>query len=306
MSRRCDVALFGDCYVDHVLSGFVHWPQPGEEAFAKSYRREGGGGAVNTACGLARLGRKSTVFSIAGRNDGDWLIQRIQEFGVDTSEMLRGDLPTGLTVSVSAPEERAFFSFRGVNALLDEVLSNPPTWNRLAQARHVHFAFAPKRETAIAVFDQLRAAGCEISLDTGWHEDWLRERSNLEVIRKANVFFPNEREARAITDADEPAKMLDFFADHGVDSVAIKLGKMGAIMLHAGARYECSGFSVEAVETTGAGDAFDSGYIHAMLDNETPQRCLQIACLCGALSTRAAGALAALPTREEIEARLPA
>jgi sugar/nucleoside kinase (ribokinase family) len=303
MNRRWDVALFGDSFVDHVLSGFPRWPLPGEEAFAQSYRREGGGGAVNTACGLARLGRKSALFSITGNDDGDWLIHRIQDFGVDTSEMLHGDLPTGLTVSVSAPEERAFFTYRGVNAALDTLLSDPLVWERLAQARYVHFAFAPQREPAIAVFEKLRSSGCAVTLDTGWHEDWLRDRSNLEVIRQTSVFFPNEREAQAIAGTKDPSQMLDFFAQHGVGCVVIKLGRMGAVMVQAGIRYECPGFDVDVVDTTGAGDAFNSGFIHALLDNQPPQRCLEIACLCGALSTRAAGALQALPTPEELEAR---
>jgi len=303
MNRRWEVALFGDSFVDHVLSGFPHWPQPGEEAFAQNYFREAGGGAVNTACGLARLGHKSALFSIAGHEDGDWLIHRIQNFGVDTSETRRGDLPTGLTVSVSAPEERAFFTYRGVNAALDTTLRDPSTVERLSEAQHVHFAFAPEREPAIAVFEKLRAAGCAVTLDTGWHEDWLRDPANLEVIRRTDVFFPNEREAQAITGTKDPAGMLDFFARHGAACVAIKLGKTGAVMFQGGVNYECRGFAVDAVDTTGAGDAFNSGFIHALLDRQPPQRCLEIACFTGALSTRAAGALQSLATREDLEAR---
>ena len=303
MSRRWDVALFGDSFVDHVLSGFPRWPQPGEEAFARDYLREAGGGAVNTACGLARLGRKPALFSIAGQDDGDWLIQRIQDFGVDTSNVRRGHLATGFTVSVSGPEERAFFTYRGVNAALDDLFADPSLWEQLAQSEHVHFAFAPERGPAIALFEKLRAAGCAVTLDTGWHEDWLREPSNLEVLRRADVFFPNEREARAITGKEDPAHMLDFFAGHDAQCV-IKLGKKGAVMVQAGARYECPGFDVEAVDTTGAGDAFDAGFIHALLDRQPPQRCLETACLAGALSTRAAGALQAMPTRQELEGRL--
>jgi sugar/nucleoside kinase (ribokinase family) len=303
MNRRWEVALFGDSFVDHVLSGFPRWPQPGEEAFAQNYFREAGGGAVNTACGLARLGHKSALFSIAGREDGDWLIHRIQNFGVDTSETWRGDLPTGLTVSVSAPEERAFFTYRGVNAALDTSLRDPSVVERLSEAQHVHFAFAPERELAVAVFDKLRAAGCAVTLDTGWHEEWLSDPANLEVIRRTDVFFPNEREAQAITGTKDPAGMLDFFAQHGAACVAIKLGKMGAVMLQGGVNYQCGGFAVDTLDTTGAGDAFNSGFIHALLNRQPPQKRLEIACLTGALSTRAAGALQSLATREELEAR---
>jgi ribokinase len=302
MNRRWEVALFGDSFVDHVLSGFPRWPQPGEEAFAQNYFREAGGGAVNTACGLARLGHKSALFSIAGHEDGDWLIHRIQNFGVDTSETWRGDLPTGLTVSMSAPEERAFFTYRGVNAALDKTLRDPSVVERLSEAQHVHFAFAPERELAIAVFDKLRAAGCAVTLDTGWHEDWLRDPANLEVIRRTDVFFPNEREAQAITGTKDPAGMVDFFAQHGAACVAIKLGKMGAVMLQGGVNYQCGGFAIDTLDTTGAGDAFNSGFIHALLGRQPPQKCLEIACLTGALSTRAAGALQSLATREELEA----
>jgi sugar/nucleoside kinase (ribokinase family) len=78
---------------------------------------------------------------------------------------------------------------------------------------------------------------------------------------------------------------------------------MGAVMVQAGARYQCTGINIDAVDTTGAGDAFDTGFIHALLNDESPQRCLETACLAGALSTRAAGALQALPTLAELEAR---
>jgi sugar/nucleoside kinase (ribokinase family) len=204
---------------------------------------------------------------------------------------------------VSAPEERAFFTYRGVNAALDTTLRDRSVVERLSEAQHVHFAFAPECELAIAVFEKLHAAGCAVTLDTGWHEDWLRDPANLEVIRRTDVFFPNEREAEAITGTRDPAGMLDFFAHHGTAYVAIKLGKMGAVMSQGGVNYECGGFAVDTVDTTGAGDAFNSGFIHALLDRQHPQRCLEIACLTGALSTRSAGALQSLPTREELEAR---
>jgi sugar/nucleoside kinase (ribokinase family) len=199
--------------------------------------------------------------------------------------------------------ERTFFTYRGVNAELDTSLRNRYVWDRLAQSRHVHFAFAPEREAAVAAFERLRRAGCAVTLDTGWHEDWLRDAANLEVIRQADVFFPNEREAEAISGTKDPSAMLDFFARHGARCVVIKLGKMGAVMIQGDKKYECTRVDVDVVDTTGAGDAFNSGFIHALLDKKPAQRCLEIACLAGALSTRAAGALQALPTLEELETR---
>ena len=302
MNRPRDVALIGDSFVDHVLSGFSDWPKPGQEAFANNYVREAGGGCVITGCALAKLGRGATLFTAIGAEDSDWLMRRIQSFGVDTTHVRPVDRPTGMTVAVSSPTDRAMFSHEGANLELPRLL--PAFAEQLARSRHVHFALRPEREPIIALFEKLRASGCAISIDTGWREEWLREPANLDVLRLANVFFPNELEAEAITGEKDPRAMLDGFKQRGITSVAIKLGKKGAVLMWEGEFYECGGFDVDVVDTTGAGDAFDAGFIHALLADDPPQRCLETACLTGALSTRAAGALNALPTIQDVEARL--
>jgi sugar/nucleoside kinase (ribokinase family) len=303
--RRCwDVALIGDSFIDHVLSGFTDWPKPGQEAFATNYVREAGGGAVNTACGLARLGRSAALVSVVGVEDGDWLLRRVGEFGVDTSQVRRSGPYTGMTTAVSFPSDRALFTYLGPSAELDLLLRDDRGIEQLSEARHVHIAYEPERGSAMAACERLRAASCTISLDLGWHEAWLRDPASLDLIRLTTIFLPNESEARAITGKEDPRAMLDFFERRGVTSVAIKLGERGAVMSQAGVFYTCAGFKVDAVDTTGAGDAFDAGFIHALLDNVPPERCLAVACACGALSTRAPGALQALPSREELEARL--
>ncbi len=304
MNKRWDVALIGDSFIDHVLGGFTQWPQPGQESFAETYVREAGGGAVITACALARLGRNTTLVTVVGRDDGHWLLRRVHEFDVDTSAVERSDLPTGMTTAVSFPSDRAFFTYRGASAELDRMFRDDGVIAQLIEARHVHIAFEPEYKTAIAVCEKLRAAGCTISLDLGWHEAWLRDPKNLDLIRLATVFLPNETEARAITGKDDPRAMCEFFERCGVPSVAIKLGEKGAVMGKAGEFYTCPGFKVDTVDTTGAGDAFDAGFIHALLDQASPDRCLAVACACGALSTRASGALLTLPSAEELESRL--
>jgi sugar/nucleoside kinase (ribokinase family) len=80
----------------------------------------------------------------------------------------------------------------------------------------------------------------------------------------------------------------------------IKLGSRGARMLVHDQRYEAAPPVVDVVDTTGAGDAFDAGFIDALLDDAEPEDCLRRACICGGLSTRVAGALGALPHREEL------
>src|SRR5262245_11922755 len=85
--KRWDVITVGDVFLDLVMTGFRTWPQPGEEAFAKELRREVGGGAAITACGLGRLDRRVALLAKVG-NDAGWLIERLSEYKVSQELLL--------------------------------------------------------------------------------------------------------------------------------------------------------------------------------------------------------------------------
>lgn len=298
--KNCDVAVVGEIYIDHVFTGFGVWPQPGEEVFTRQYKREIGGGATNTACALARLGRTVSLIGVIGATDAGWFEKRLQEFGVSGDDVTKTEGDTGVTVSVSMRDDRSFFSYFGENDKLTSMLWSKAVLASLQRARHVHFAMPPGRELAMHLLPSLRAAGCTTSLDVGFSAEWLREPANLDVCRTADYFLPNEKEAALLCGGDA-AGYLSFAERSGLRQAVIKLGSRGAAMLRDGIQYSVTSPLVDVVDTTGAGDAFDAGFIDALLDGSDPEDCLRRACICGGLSTRAAGALSALPFREELE-----
>lgn len=298
MTPALDVAVVGEIYIDHVFSGFAAWPQPGEEVVTDAYHREIGGGAAATACGLARLGRRVALIGLVGAADRDWVTSRLAAFGVGAEGLAVGTGSTGVTVSVSTAEDRSFFTHVGVNrevgALLVERL---PT---LTRARHVHFAMPLARTVAERVLPALKAAGVTCSLDMGFQPAWLADPDNRGTLREVDHLLPNEKEAELI--AGE-AGAEPFFAR--ADALALpapmmKRGASGAIARHGAAVVAVAPPEVTAVDTTGAGDAFDAGFIDALLDGGSPTERLRRACITGALSTRKPGALAALPDAPEL------
>src|SRR5258706_11667433 len=141
-----DVVVVGDFFIDEILSDFSSLPKLGEEAFARTFRREVGGGAAITACGLGRLGVNVAVLGVVGGEDGMWLIHRLTAGGVNAAALEQDpDRPTGLTVSVSTREGRAFLSYYGANERLPYLFKKPEARKLMAQARHVHFAGPPDR-----------------------------------------------------------------------------------------------------------------------------------------------------------------
>jgi ribokinase len=301
---RPAVIVIGEFFIDEVLSGFQTLPKLGEESFARRLHREAGGGAAITACGLAKLGVKVAVLGAVGKEDGAWVVKRLTSYGVDCSGLeTDASERTGLTVSVSTREDRAFFSYYGANQLLARILGKHETLERLKRARHVHLACSPDADVDEPLLSTLRRRRCRVSIDVQSHVSWLTQPESLNILRNCDVFFPNEREAEWISGEGSVHRILRALREKGLRGVGLKLGGKGAALLWRKREYLTDPLPVETVDTTGAGDCFDAGFIYAWLRGEKPQRCLEIANICGALSTRALGGIEGFPTLAELRER---
>ena len=157
------------------------------------------------------------------------------------------------------------------------------------------------REVVLNLFPQLRAAGCTLSLDVGHQVEWLRDPRNWLTCGEVDFFLPNEKEGQIMAGSDQPEQVLAALAAKGIRGAVLKLGPAGAVAREHGRVHRAAALALEPIDSTGAGDAFDAGLIDALLDGAKLQQMLERACLCGSLSTRRAGALAALPGREELK-----
>lgn len=301
MTKRWDVVTVGEIYIDHVFSGFQNWPLPGEEIFTRNYLRELGGGAAITACTLGRLNRKTAVCGVVGEVEELWIRRRLEDFHVETEGVRRVHGSSGVTVSVSVLSERSFYSYAGSNKLLGEYLASRDLTQQLQHAAHVHFAVPLERRYAQAVLPALKDAGCTVSLDVGWQPEWYRKPENLQTCIEIDYFLPNRKEAECLTGKERPEEVLLGLEQLGFSHVVVKLGADGAAIRTGGRMLQVPSPDIKVVDTTGAGDAFDAGLIDAVLAGADAEEMLRRAAACGALSTRAAGSLNGLPTRQELE-----
>lgn len=304
--RPLDVMVVGDLFAELVMSGFSSWPaRAGEELFAERFCREIGGGAAITACGLAKLGAKVGVVGLVGETDGQWLIDRLESRGVNTSAIQRSSRePTAVTVSVSGASDRTFLTYMGANRELPANLQQIASRGDFAKARHIHLAFAAKPAEVDNLFRGVISQGCTLSVDVGWHPEWLSDRHSREALRNVSIFFPNEREAALMTGETDPRLILQHFGKMGLRTVALKLGPAGAGLLYDGTITFCEPIMIQSLDTTGAGDCFDAGFLYAWLRGDKPQNCLKAGTICGALSTRCLGGIDGFPTVAELDAQI--
>jgi sugar/nucleoside kinase (ribokinase family) len=293
--KRWDVVSVGEIYADHVFNGFERWPAPGEEVCTEHYFRELGGGTINTACGLARLQRRVRLIGLIGEADRAWFETRLKRFCISTDGLRSSPLDTGVTVSVSTREDRSFYTYPGANRRLSELLHDSSTHAELIAARHVHFAMPLAADLARRLLPILRKAGCTTSLDVGFSPEWLRDPANQWTCRAVDYFFPNQREAQVLSGELSPEAFRAWAESMDIRNAVIKLGAAGAAAVVQGKLLHVPPPHVDAKDMTGAGDAFDAGFIDGVLNGESPLECLRRACICGALCTTRIGALEGLP-----------
>jgi sugar/nucleoside kinase (ribokinase family) len=228
----------------------------------------------------------------------------MREARIDTRHVRRHPrLGSGVSVAFSTGGDRGFLSYKGCAWETGALLAawRPPAFRGL---RHVHFAgIRPPFESQLRLLDALRKAGVTTSLDIGWYPAVYSVPSFREVVRRMDVFMPSWRDAQWFTGRATPEEALDALAGL-VELPVIKLGPEGAIALSAGRPIRVAPPRVDAVDTTGAGDAFNAGFIWARLRGEPLERCLLAGNICGALSARAAGGTPSFPTLRELRDRL--
>lgn len=307
-----DVLVVGDANPDIVLRGDVV-PRFGQaEQLLDAAELTLGGSAAIVACGLSRLGVRTALVSVTGRDlYGDFVRDALEAARVDTRWVTADpDLPTGLTVVLSAPGDRAILTFPGTIPSLTPAAVESAL---VAGARHLHVA-SPFLQPLLTnqlgrVFGAARAAGTTTSLDPNWDpsERW---DTVVPALAHVDVLLPNAAELVALhhaatgdAGADDALDVAAaWFAGTGV-TIALKDGAAGGrLWTRDGARLRVPALEVDAVDTTGAGDSFDAGYLAGIVEGLSPEECLELAVGAGSLSTRAAGGTGSQADRAELAA----
>ena len=298
-ARPYDLLVVGELNVDVILSGDAT-PEFGQvEKIVDDLSLCAGSSAGIFAAGAAKMGLRVLYASKVGDDAfGHFMIGALQEAGVDTS-LVRIDpaIKTGVTVILSRGQDRAILTYLGsISALTGDDLD--PTWYSLA--RHLHlaspFLLTGLRPAMPDMMRQAKSAGMSVSLDTKWDPD---ERWALAgFFDHLDIFLPNDNELRAITGERDLDSAIAQMASR-VPVLVVKQGERGALAVQGHDRVGVAAFPVKVVDSTGAGDTFDGGFLAGWLRGESLRHCLLLGAACGALTTTQVGGFNGQPTWAE-------
>ena len=300
MKKPIDILVAGEINPDLILTGDVKPEFDQVEKLVTSATLTVGSSSVIFACGAARLGLRVAFIGVCGDDVfGRFMLAEMQKRNVNVDHVIiRTAGQTGLSVILNREADRAILTHPG---LIADLQASDIADSLLAQTRHLHVAsyfLQTKLQPDLpALFQRAHALGLTTSLDTNYDpsEKWI---GFDDLLSKTDVFLPNKTEALSITQSANVVSASEQLAQT-CKLAAIKLGAEGAIACNGEEVIRSNSISVNVVDTVGAGDTFDAGFVFGYLNDWPLQKSLRLACVCGALSTQRAGGTEGQPTLQE-------
>jgi len=298
-SPKADLLVVGDLNIDF-LGMIPFLPEADEEVVVDPLESYLGGSGANFSVIATRLGLKVSFYSAIGKDaNGQALLTLVKENGVSTDHIkLVKDLPTGMVFGVIEPSGiRRLFCFRGANLnLFPDDISD----EEIATVRWLHLN-GPEFNLAVDLLNRGRKLKIPTSMDPG---SILIEEHNIdEILSLSDVLFLNEVEFQKLSEGNNYLKRADDLHQKGVNWVVVKHGSLGSVVFRENQQpIVQNAFEIQAVDSTGAGDAFNAGFLFGILRDIEISETLIFANAVGALTTLAVGATTGVPNSvSEIE-----
>jgi 2-dehydro-3-deoxygluconokinase len=306
-ARALDVLAMGEAMVE------FNQTQPGQPQYLQGF----GGDTSNAAIAAARQGARVGYVSAVGADTfGVALRELWRSEGVD-DRAVRTDprAPTGIYFVHHGPQGHQFeFRRAGSAASLMGPADVPPAVVAQARVLHVSAVSAAISSSACdavyAAVAAARAAGTVVSLDTNLRlKLWPLPRARAvitDLLKQTDIALPSYDDITALAGLHQPEALVDWCLQQGARIVALKLGADGALVATANQRHWIEPLAVKAVDATGAGDTFGGAFLARWLAGDTPGAAGRYAAVAAALATTGWGAVAPIPTAQQVAQALAA
>jgi sugar/nucleoside kinase (ribokinase family) len=288
----CDVLVLGEYFCDLIFTGLPELPRLGAELFSQGFTMAPGGSGYILTAALGRLGVQARWMAQFGSDlFSQFVLHEAQREGLDSSLFKIYDQPLrSLSASFSFIHDRGFISYWDpfpVRDLEQVIAEQVPRW-----VVNTLFDSSSACRQRIEFIHQHKG---QVFVDCQYITTTLDEPGLVDTLRVVDVFAPNQSEACQLTGEDNPQKAAARLAEY-CHFVVVKAGAQGAYAQCGKQTWHAPALPVEVVDTTGAGDAFNAGFLAGMLKGEPIETCLRYGTICGGLSTTQRGGASAAPT----------
>lgn len=273
------------------------WPDKGQLSTVDDMGIGLGGCAANTGLSLVKLGVDTGIMGKIGDDGfGRFVSETLESAGADVRGLVVDDRPgtSASMVIIDSKGERTFLHFPGANGRLrcDEI-----DFDLMTDCRIFHCAGALVMgdfdgEPMAECLRKAREAGLTTSLDTVYNDKsgWM---AKLEpCLRYTDVFLPSLVEAQKLTGEQAPEAVAERLLSYGLKVVSLKMGEQGSYLRTPDLELRVPAYKFDAIDGTGAGDAYVAGFLRGMLEGWELERTAKFASAVGGLCTTGLGTTA--------------
>ena len=302
-NKRFDVFAIGELLVDMISDDYD------ADNSCNKYSRYFGGSPANITMNIKRLGGNPIISASVGNDRlGEFLINNLKKNNINTEFINKVNNSTSMVLVTKSKETPLPIFYRSADYNLEY---NEDIGSILKNSKIVHFSCWPisqkkSRKVIEKVIEEARKNNVLIGFDPNYHEMiWEEGHDVIEYIKnligKLDIIKPSEVDAERIFGPDTPENHVDKFIQCGAKLVIMTLGKDGAIVSNGTETIKFKTLATEVVDTTGAGDAFWGGFYTALTSNYPLKEALNIGFATSAFKLKNVGAIAELPSIEELK-----
>lgn len=290
------IAGAGATNVDLLYQGMERIPDVGEELYCKDFDLQLGGGLPATLINLGRLGIETKIATELGTDIfSEFAKDKFLQNGVEPTNLYEGDkIPLNITSAIILPKDRTFFTYgKG------SIEANDNAKEKFYQIAKGSKITMMQLGGFLDVYKKLHEGGTKLVLDTGWDDDMSFEKY-ADYLEIADYYTPNQKEAKKISNTSTPEEAAQALTKY-FDNVVVKVDKDGCIGIDEnGSFFVPSIDEFKNVDSTGAGDAFLSGFMYGLFYDKPLKECVLLGNITGGKAVTKVGALSAYNTEQEL------
>ncbi|MGW8957610.1 carbohydrate kinase family protein [Paenibacillus sp. NPDC055715] len=302
-NKRNDILTVGEILIDMISTDY-------DDHFkCNTYQKFFGGSPSNIAVNVSRLGIHSLVASALGKDGmGVFLTNQLQLAGIDTKCVQQVDYSTSMVVVSKSKSTPTPIFYRGADYYL---AYTPELEEAVDNSKIVHFScwpisMKPVRHTIEKVIERAREKNALVCFDPNYHPMiWHKGEDGVEYVKsmfkKVDIVKPSEDDAERLFGKDTHENQVEKFLKFGAKLVIMTLGKDGAIVSNGKETIKLNTLATDVIDTTGAGDAFWSGFYAAVVKGYTLREAFTLGFAVSAYKLKYTGAIVALPKLEVIK-----
>ena len=294
MEEDMAIINFGSINIDHVYQ-VDHFVQPGETIASTHYQQLLGGKGANQSIALAQAGADVQHVGSVHENDAAFK-QTLIKHGVDCRSVTCSDTPSGhAIIQVTPSGENAIVLFGGANQTID----NNSVRKALSDTTSSDWVLTQNETSSI---DEVLKQAKNKHLKVAFNPAPMSESVKSLPLECVDLLIVNETEAAAITGERELDAIISHFQSEWADTeIIITLGKAGVKMLRKGNIIDVPAFTVDAVDTTAAGDTFIGYFLSGYATHMDARQALVRGCAASAIAVTREGAAQSIPSQKDVD-----